>query len=241
MASVFGDSPLPRYAQLAELFRARITRGVWPAGKQVPTIERLMAEFGVARVTVRQAFNLLARDGLVSAQRGRGTFVRSLPPRVRPYRLGMTLRDLADIYRDDRPQLTLLEQAAASPRLQPEDGTAAPSYHFMRRVHSRNGEPYCVISIYLDARVFRMAPKRFRRETVIPVLLSLPRVKIARAKQTLGIGSADVTVAEHLSIPINTPVGEVRRVCVAPDGTVIYLGEVTYRGDYVRMEMDLQP
>ena len=38
-----------------------------------------------------------------------------------------------------------------------------------------NGEAYCVISIYLDERVFRMAPRRFRRETVIPVLLELPR------------------------------------------------------------------
>ena len=44
----------------------------------------------------------------------------------------------------------------------------------MRRVHSRDGEPYCVISIYLDERVFRMAPARFRRETVVPVLLELP-------------------------------------------------------------------
>ena len=48
-------------------------------------------------------------------------------------------------------------------------------------------------------------------------------------------------VAGHLSIPINAPVGEVRRVCTAPDGTVIYLGEVTYRGDYVHLEMDLKP
>jgi len=241
MPRVFSDSPLPLYAQLAELFRARIARGTWRAGAQVPTIEQLMLEFGVGRITVRQAFNVLAKDGLVASQRGRGTFVGVAPARVRAYRLGMTLSDLADIYRHDKPQLTLLEQAAASPRLLPADGTPAPSYHFMRRVHSRNGEPYCVISVYLDTRVFRMAPKRFRAQTVIPVLLSLPKVTIAAARQTLEIGSADVEVAGHLSVPINTPVGEVRRVCTAPDGTVIYLGEVTYRGDYVRLEMNLQP
>ena len=239
--SVFGNSPVPRYAQLAELLRGRIARGVWPAGGRLPTIEQLVSEFGVARVTVRQAFNMLARDGLVSPQRGRGTFVNDAPARIKPYRLGMTLSDLADIYRHDKPELTLVEQASAVPRLTPGDGKPAARYHFMRRVHAREGEAYCVISIYLDARVFRMAPKRFRQETVIPVLLSLPGVKIARARQTLEIGSADVEVAEHLAIPINTPVGEVRRVCTAPDGTVIYLGEVTYRGDYVHLEMDLKP
>ena len=67
--------------------------------------------------------------------------------------------------------------------------------------------------------VFRMAPKRFRQQTVIPVLLELPRVKIAKAWQTLAIGSADIEVAEHLGIPVNTAVAEVRRVCTAPDGT----------------------
>jgi GntR family transcriptional regulator len=111
----------------------------------------------------------------------------------------------------------------------------------MRRVHSRNGEAYCVISIYLDERVFRMAPKRFRRETIIPALLELPRIKIAKAYQTLAISSADVEVAGHLNIPVNTPVAEVRRICSVSDGTVIYLGEVTYRGDYIHLEMDLKP
>jgi GntR family transcriptional regulator len=33
----------------------------------------------------------------------------------------------------------------------------------------------------------------------------------------------------------------VRRVCQAKDGTVLYLAEVTYRGDYIHLEMDLKP
>lgn len=242
MHKLFGDSPVPRYAQLADLFRGRIARGVWPPGGTLPPIEHLMREFDVARVTVRQAVNVLAREGLVSPQRGRGTFVSTAPPaRARSLRLGMTLRDLAALYRDDKPKLTLIDQASAVPRLGPKDGKPAPRYHFMRRVHTRDDEPYCVIAIYLDERVFRMAPKRFRQETVIPVLLELPGVKIAKARQTLSIGSADVEVAEHLMVPVNTPVAEVRRVCTAPDGTVIYLGEVTYRGDYIHLEMDLKP
>jgi GntR family transcriptional regulator len=237
----FGDSPVPRYAQLADLFRARISRGTWAPGRALPTIEQLTREFDVARVTVRQAINVLAREGLVSPERGRGTYVNEVPKRARSLRLGMTLRDLADVYRHDKPQLTLIEQASAMPRLGPEEGKPAPAYHFMRRVHSRDGERYCVISIYLDRRIFKKAPARFRRETIIPVLLDLPGIKVAHASQTLGIGTADMDVARHLGVPVNAPVAEVRRLCLAPDGTVIYLGEVTYRGDYIRLEMDLKP
>ena len=54
-----------------------------------------------------------------------------------------------------------------------KDGVAAPKYFHLRRVHSRNGERYCVISIYVDYRVFRRAPARFRRELALPVLTSL--------------------------------------------------------------------
>ena len=47
-------------------------------------------------------------------------------------------------------------------------------------------------------------------------------------------------VAGHLNIAMGAPVAEVRRVCCAADGTVLYLGEVTYRGDYIHFEMDLK-
>jgi GntR family transcriptional regulator len=241
MHRYFGDSPIPRYVQLADLIRQRIARGVWASGGKLPSLEVLMREFDVARVTVRQAVDLLAREGLVSAQRGRGTFVTGHPSaRERGIRLETSLKSLAEVYRHDKPQLTLIEEASAAPRLDAKDGAPAPRYRFMRRVHSRDGQPYCVISIYLDERVFRRAPARFRRETVIPVLLDL-KTRIARAHQTLRIGTADVETAAHLGVPVNSPVADVRRVCRAPDGTVLYLGEVTYRGDYIVLEMDLKP
>lgn len=234
-------SPLPRYAQLADLFRSRIARGFWRPGARLPTLEELMREFAVARVTVRQAVGVLQQEGLLSAQRGRGTFVTAVPRAERRLRMHTRLRELADMYRHDRPQLTLIDEAAGVPALEASDGTPAPRYHFLRRVHSRDGEPYCVISVYLDERVFRRAPARFRRETVIPVLLDLRGVKVAEARQTLTIATADVEVASLLGIPINAPVADVRRVCRDRKGIVIYLGEVTYRGDYIRLEMDLEP
>lgn len=238
---LFADSPVPRYAQLSTLLRRRVERGEWPPGTQIPTLDALVDEFGVARVTARQAIALLARDGLVRAERGRGTFVTGAGPERGQLRLGTTLAALADLYRNDEPKLTLVDEASAMPRLLPADGTPAPRYRYLRRVHSREGEAYCAISIYLDERVFRRAAARFRKHTVIPVLLEIPGLRIARAWQTLAIGPADVDVARLIGVPVNTPVAEVRRVCVDTSGIVIYLAEITYRGDYVHLEMDLAP
>jgi GntR family transcriptional regulator len=132
-----------------------------------------------------------------------------------------------------------LEEGSRAPTLQPEDGKAAPQYHYIRRIHMGPRQANSVISVFLDERVFRLNPRRFRSETIIPVLLDLPRVKIAHATQTLTIAKAGTEVAKCLRISASAPVAEIRRVFRAPDGTVIYVGELAYRADFIRLEMDL--
>ncbi|MGH6677885.1 MAG: GntR family transcriptional regulator, partial [Bradyrhizobium sp.] len=165
--------------------RHRIKRGVWPRSGVLPSIERLMEEFQVARVTVRQAIQLLAGEGLLSPQRGRGTFVTAEPGARRRLLVQTTLDDLVEMYRGDMPDLSNIIESAEQPVLKARDGLAASSYFHMRRVHSRDGERYCVVSIYIDERVFALAPDRFRREVVIPLFASLPGIEITKAYQTL--------------------------------------------------------
>lgn len=239
--NMFSNVPIPRYVQLADVIRRRIKRGVWPRGEVLPSIEKLMQEFGVSRVTVRQATQLLAGEGLLSPERGRGTFVTAEPGRNRRLLVQTSLDDLVEMYRGDKPDLSNIIESNDSPHLTERDGIAAPRYFHMRRVHARDGEAYCVVSIFIDERIYNLAPERFRREVVIPLFASLPGVEIAKARQTLNIGAAEIDVARDLNIPVNTPVAEIRRVFTGTDGTVIYLGEATYRGDYIHLEVDLMP
>lgn len=240
-SSRFSDSPIPRYLQVADVLRQRIGRGLWPQGQRLPSLELLSAEFGVARVTMRQAIELLARDGLVSPQQGRGTFVTGRPSHERSINVVTTLDELARLYRDTEPQIVNIDESTAAPALRPGEGLPAERYVFMRRVHSREGLPYCVINIHLDERIFRRSPKRFRDETVIPLLTAMKGLTIARAHQVLTIGTADMEVARLLGVPVNAPVAEVRRVFRDESDRVIYLGEVSYRGDAIHVEMNLKP
>jgi GntR family transcriptional regulator len=238
---LISESHVPKYAQIADIFRQRIARGIWAQGLRLPANEELAAEFGVSRVTIRQAVELLARDGILKAQQGRGTFITGVLKQDRWLRVETTLSDLAEVYRDTSPEIINISESRTDAPLLPEDGKAAARYVFMRRVHSRNNRPYCVISIYLDEKTFRKYPRRFRKETVIPILKDMRDPRISNARQTLTIGTADLEAAKLLQVPLNSPVAEVRRVFTAADRTVIYLGEVTYRGDFIRIEMDLRP
>lgn len=235
------DPTIPLYVQLSDLFRRRIARREWPVGAQIPSLEQLMADFGVSRMTLRQAVDVLAREGLLSAERGRGTFVSRVPDTSRRLKVETTLADLAEMYRDTQPKILDIEPLSSPPPLDPGDGTPAAAYMHMRRVHAHDDRPYNVVSIFIARDVFDLAPEDFRTRTVVSVLQELPQVHIAQARQTLTIATADVEVAGLLGIAINSPVADVRRVFRDATGRVIYLGLITYRGDFIHLEMDLQP
>ena len=241
MTRIQSGSAIPIYLQVADVLRQRIARGVWPQGHRLPSLEELQQEFGVARVTMRQSIALLAHDGLLSPQRGRGTFVTGRPSAARSISVVTTLDQLVHLYRETQPMILNIDEGDAVAPLRPEDGTPAERYISMRRVHSHAGEPYCVIDIYLDEKIFRRSPGRFRNQTVIPILTTMKGVTIAQAHQVLTIGTADVEVARFLGIAVNAPVALVRRVFRDPDSRVIYLGEVCYRGDAIHLDMNLKP
>ena len=239
MHGFFKHSASPLYAQVADALRERIVKGIWPIGTQMPTLPALAQEFGVGLITVRQAVQLLRDEQLVLPEQGRGTFVRNKPQTHPRMRVESSLQGLAQLYRELAPRVLPLDEGTAMPRLEAEDGRPAPAYHFLRRVHASDRQVTSMISAYLDERIFRLAPKRFRKELIIPVLMDLKTVKIGSARQILTIGTAGVEAAKVLNVAASAPVAEVRRVFCDPEGTVIYLGELTYRGDFIRVDMDL--
>ncbi len=71
-----GDANGPLYVQIAGQIRAQIATGRLVAGERLPAIRALAKRLGVNRDTVSLAYDLLARDGVVEATVGRGTFIR---------------------------------------------------------------------------------------------------------------------------------------------------------------------
>ncbi|MFF7194515.1 GntR family transcriptional regulator [Streptomyces sp. NPDC008079] len=80
-AEIDHGAPLTPYRQLAEIIRARVTRGDWAAGRMISSETQLVQEYGLARTTVRRAIAVLVEDGILFVVPQRGTFVaESAPP-----------------------------------------------------------------------------------------------------------------------------------------------------------------
>src|SRR5580700_7651980 len=68
------------YRQIADHLRDAIARSRLAEGEQLPSEAQLMEHYGVARMTIRNALRLLLDEGLVTAEHGKGSYVRSRPP-----------------------------------------------------------------------------------------------------------------------------------------------------------------
>lgn len=73
------DLDVPIYQQLVDGIRAAIKTGALTPGQQLPTVQEVTEKLGIARGTIKRAYDELERDSLVEKVQGRGTFVRYQP------------------------------------------------------------------------------------------------------------------------------------------------------------------
>lgn len=239
LTETYERSRIPLYAQVAAALRRRIAEGRWQPGERISTLEELESEFQVARVTVRQAVELLEKEGLVRRQQGRGTFLIGTPPDRRWLRLATDWDTLVGVIKNNVPHLLPVEGPPPAPRIDPGDGEPAEQYVFLKSLQSRDGEPYALARVHVAKELFDRAPKQFRTQTALYVLSTLKGVKIARAHQTFVIGTADMESAQSLDIALNSPTAEAHCVVVDERNVTIYVADIVYRGDCVKFDINL--
>jgi len=76
------QSGTPLYLQIVDQIKHLIATGRLRPGERLPTIRQQAADLGVARSTVAHAYRELSKDGVISTQQGRGTFVSEQPNRL---------------------------------------------------------------------------------------------------------------------------------------------------------------
>lgn len=234
-------SNIARYIQLATLFRRKIETGVWNLGQQIPTVDMLAAEFGVARATIRQALSILESDGLIERHRAKGTFVTFRPQEALWCQVETNWAGLLNAREGATIEVLNRGHTSEVHGLIHSIGERAPSYLHLRRRHWRNDAPFMVGEVYIDRRLeSRITDEALRTKTSMRLIADVAGVEVTDAQQTLTIGTADAETAQLLDVPFNAPVAVVHRSAVDADGTLVFVGVATYRGDVVRLDLKLR-
>lgn len=72
-----------RYEKIAHDLREHIASGEFPQGTALPLMRDIAAHYGVSDITVRKAYALLTREGLLESRGRGGVFVKAHPVRMR--------------------------------------------------------------------------------------------------------------------------------------------------------------
>ena len=142
---------MSKYEEIAGIIRARISDGTYPIDSMLPIQSDLAKEFGVSRMTVKKAIEMLTIEGLVISKQGNGTKVLNSSfwdKEESKFRLN-NYNGLSNDLKDDPRQLTsqIIEFMVEFPntemaeRLQVEEST--PVYKIIR-LRLLDGEPYAL-------------------------------------------------------------------------------------------------
>jgi GntR family transcriptional regulator len=234
-----GRSGMSRYVQLASVLRRRIAAGEWQIGQRLPTVHQLAADFGLAKITVRQALAVLAREQLITVQRARGTYVCGEPSKP-----NAELRAaISDVHVGSSGFKIHLLEAPSNRRLPAElcyDVKASDKYVRVRKLHLHDGEPFCLADIYVLASLFKKFPRGSTRTYKIARLIrEVAGSELGVLRQTMTVEPADYDLARLLNYSFAAPVARIRRVTYSVDNTVLMAGLSWYRGDRFVLDIEL--
>lgn len=234
-------SRVPLYLQVASVMRQRIESGHWKEGDKISTIEELEAEFKVARITVRQALDLLREDGLVESIRGKGTFVSGRPKEKHWFNLANDLESVIESVRDNIIKIVHIDEDATPPLLRAGEGVLAPDYVQLRSVQFSRGEPFAVVDLRLSRDIYIRDRKTFNRKPALPRIMEMSDIDITHALQTVTIGVADTETSELLRVGLGEPTADCRLVLVNSANVAIYAAEFHYQRNCFSLHRDLVP
>lgn len=207
-----------RYQQIADDLRGRLsTVGV---GQVLPSESELSAEFGVSRVTIRRALEILRDEGLVDARQGFGWYVAGEPLRQHLDELGTIEGQLER--RGVRPERRVIEFdfRAAPPRVANVLGTQQVLR--VKRLNLADGTPFAVVTVWCPAE---MGDHLSRRDVERHPFYELLGIELRGASQTIGADSVDGADASLLGVPAGSPVLRCERITTDTHGRAVLMSE----------------
>ena len=233
---------VPLYARLSQILRARITSGEYKPKDMFPSEDEISRGYGVSRITVREALRILADQGIIIRQSGRGTFVAS-PGTVRA---ACSIDDLINGRQETRREWLTRRVLAASQQVSDALGVDQGERVIeMTCVGYAETRPFGLHTVTLPYRVGRgLSARRLGGNTVCQYLTRECGYRLSHVDQWTTASLADRDMAKLIGIPVGDPILTIRRIFVDIEGRVLEFAINKYRADgfphHMRMKWEAE-
>lgn len=233
------SGPLPLYEQI----RIRLSEELatqTESDRQLYSDAVLMKRFGVSRMTVRNAVDILVRRGIMRRVPGRGTFLIA-PPTLEVGLDGLE-RFLTEWHAPQihtRAKILAFRKVAATPAIAEDLAVAAGSHVLLvRRLRSGDDGPVVTDERYVAGWCMEgITRAEAARQSLFISIEQHTGVRTESVQQRIHAGSADERIATLLDIPRGAPILERHVRFLTADGRPTLGGYSVYRADRVSFEL----
>ncbi len=207
------------YTQIAKQLTGQILEGQYMPGDRLPTERELMERYGVSRVTIREAMDVLLRGQLIVRRRAKGTFVAQR-------RMHHDLATLSGFYENlvaqgVTPETTLLEF-----RFGRVDGRIArilgsDQALFLLRRYERDAIPFALSSVHVHPAARTISHAQADVTPTYDMLTKVLGFTIARTDLAIRAQRTGTGPARQLGLSASDPLLVLDRTTYDPSGTVL--------------------
>jgi GntR family transcriptional regulator, histidine utilization repressor len=198
-------APSALYQQVKDFVARKIADGSWKPGDRVPSEQELVAEFGMARMTVNRALRELAEQGKIVRVAGVGSFVAEEKPQSTLLQIANIADEIRQRGHDHRCELISLARVAAPLDIAASlDLRTGESVYALTCVHFEDD-----VAVQLEDRYVnpRMAPDFIRQDftTALPSEYLVKHVPFDQIEHVVDAMLPTPEQAELLQMPVTQP------------------------------------
>jgi len=234
---------MPKYHQLANILRQQIDNGDFQSHDAIPSERLLEQHYKLSRPTIRQAIDLLGRQGYLYRVHGKGTFVS--PPKLQKGMLELTSFSEDMRNRGLEPGQKILEFGYVKPndkvKRQLEITDDKKKVLQIKRLRYGDGEPMGLQDSFLTLDNSQVITREEieERGSIYVILQEKFGIYPTEADETLEVTLATSEEAELLKVAEGSPLLLNERTLWSQDRKAIEFVRILYRGDRYKYFMRL--
>ncbi len=232
---------LPKSVKIEQILRQRILSECWP-GETFSSEPKLSKEFRVSRTLIRGVLDNLAREGLISRQARRGTFVSTRLGRRREPEVSDLIERLLEYGPNMRAEVLDVTRTLGEVDLKARLGLSITDpLVVVKRLLFYYDEPLTyLISLVPYEIASKLTAEDIEKTPITTLLRERQNIPIERAVQTIEPAVADIEVASRLDVNVGAPILLVERFFHGKKNLPIYCSRAFYRGDRYKFTVALQ-
>jgi GntR family transcriptional regulator len=236
------EGPTPLYHQLKQVLQNAIEEGLYKPGERLPSEPELIREYGVSRITVRQALDGLEADGRVVRRHGKGTYVTE--PRIEQPLIRLTdfVEDMQQAGQYPSSQVLIFEHEPARPSVAGALNVASGTeVVHVERLRLAGGRRIAIDSTWLPLRFgVLLSGLDLTQETIYHILETRYAIPILTGTFSISATLATPQQAEHLEIDASSALLLIHRISYTTGNEPVYVQERYYRADRVHYRVTLE-